>query len=239
MQHSSPFRMKLKARHRLTDPKCQDTVMQITLAPVAGESLRDFSHGQCMRIGIPRTRRPAPAYFAIASSPEEEDGYDFIVKQTGGMADYLCRMEKGGEVELDGPMGKGFDISRMRGRNVILVGVGTGIAPLRSVWRSIVRHRNDFGNVSIHAGFLTSLHCLMMEETDALHEHDIDVYTTLTHQDEGWNGPIGYVQKSLERVAPSPENAIVCLAGMTAMIEGCTEVLSGLGFDNDQILLNF
>jgi NAD(P)H-flavin reductase len=70
-------------------------------------------------------------------------------------------------------------------------------------------------------------------------EHDIDVHTTLTHQHDGWNGPIGYVQHSLEELAPSAENTVVCLAGMTAMVEGCTEVLKKLGFNDGQILLNF
>jgi len=239
VQHSSLFRMKLKAKKLLTAPDCEQPVMQLTLVPLEGESLHGFGHGQCLRVGVPHTRKPAPAYFAIASSPEDQDGYDLVIKESKGLAHYLCRMNVGEMLEVDGPMGKGFEMVHLQGRNVILVGVGTGIAPLRSVWRSIVRHRNDFGSVSIHAGFLSQVHRLLDDETKDLLAHDIDVHTTLTHNHDGWNGPIGYVQHSLEQLAPSPDNTIVCLAGMTAMVEGCTEVLKKLGFTDDQILLNF
>jgi len=231
--------MKLKAKKLLTALDCEQPVMQLTLVPLEGESLHSFGHGQCLRVGVPHTRKPAPAYFAIASSPEDQDGYDLVIKESKGLAHYLCRMNVGEMLEVDGPMGKGFEMVNLQGRNVILVGVGTGIAPLRSVWRSIVRHRNDFGSVSIHAGFLSQVHRLLDDETKDLLAHDIDVHTTLTQNHEGWNGPIGYVQHSLEQLAPSPENTMVCLAGMTAMVEGCTEVLKKLGFTDDQILLNF
>lgn len=235
----SPFRMKLESSRLLTDPRCDDSVRLVRLVPLTGEAQRPFTHGQCVRLGIPGLRKPAPAYFAIASSPEDEGGYEFVVKQSGDMAQYLCQLESGSEIEVDGPMGKGFDLDAMRNRNVLLVGVGTGIAPLRSLWRSIVRQRNDFGKVSVHAGFLTSLHRLLVDETNALTSHGIEVHTTLPQAEEGWSGPIGYVQHSLEELAPSSANTVACLAGMTPMIEGCRDVLHRLGFDDSQILLNF
>jgi len=239
VQHSSLFRMKLKEKKLLTDPDCDQPVMQLTLVPVAGERLHDFYHGQCVRISVPKAKKPTPAYFAIASSPEDAGHYDFVIKKNRGMATYLCQMSAGEEVEIDGPMGKGFDLAAMQGKNVILVGVGTGIAPLRSVWRSIIQHRNNFKRVSIYAGFLTQLHRLLVDETMNLNEHGIDVHTTFTHDHGGWNGPIGYVQDALKDLSPSPKNTIVCLAGMTTMIEGCTDILHKLGFADDQIVLNF
>ncbi|MDQ6975921.1 MAG: FAD-binding oxidoreductase [Mariprofundaceae bacterium] len=239
MQHPSLFRMKLKEKKLLTDPDCDHPVMQLTLVPVLKELLHDFDHGQCVRIGVPHAKKPTPAYFAIASSPEDAGHYDFVVKQNRGIANYLCQMSEGEEVEVDGPMGKGFNLADLQGKNVILIGVGTGIAPLRSVWRSIINHRNDFKRVSIYAGFLTQLHRLLVDETLDLNKHGIDVHTTFTREHTNWNGPIGYVQDALKDLSPCPENTVVCLAGMTAMIEGCTDILHRLGFSDDQIVLNF
>lgn len=232
--------MRLKEKKLLTAKDCEQPVMKLTLEALPGETIHSFQHGQCVRIGIPNSRKPSPAYFAIASSPEDEGYYDLVVKQVGvGMGHYLCQMPEGQMLEIDGPMGKGFNIDAMRGRNVILVGVGTGIAPLRSVWRSIVRHRSEYGDVSIHAGFLTKLHQLLVSETKALDEHKISVHTTLKQDHDGWGGPIGYVQESLTTESHSPENTVVCLAGMSAMVEACTEVLHQMGFADEQIMLNF
>ena len=72
-----------------------------------------------------------------------------------------------------------------------------------------------------------------------LSEHDIDVSISLTTGHENWDGPVGYVQHALEDDAPSSENTVVCLAGMSAMVDACTESLHNLGFDDDDILLNF
>jgi len=38
---------------------------------------------------------------------------------------------------------------------------------------------------------------------------------------------------------PDSSNSVVCLAGMSAMVDACKETLQNLGFDDSRILLNF
>ena len=239
MQKSSPYYMRVKENRRLTDPACTDVVVELTLEPEAGGALQPFLPGQFVRLGIPEVTDPAPAYFAIASSPEGAEAYELFVKCTGGIASYLCELKPGAQLEVEGPMGKAFDLTPFKGCDVYLIGVGTGIAPLRSVWGHIIRHRGDYGKVAIYAGFLTPLHHLLTDELDALAEHDIDVSVTLETAHENWNGPIGYVQDALMADAPSGRNAVACLAGMSTMVDACTETLHNLGFNDSRILLNF
>jgi NAD(P)H-flavin reductase len=136
-------------------------------------------------------------------------------------------------------MGKGFDLSAHQGKNVILMGVGTGIAPLRSVWLDVIKHRADYDEVSIYAGFLSATHHLLTDELASLAEHDIQVSISLTTGHDDWQGPVGYVQHALAENKPNPENTVVCLAGMSVMVDACTETLLDLGFNEQQILLNF
>jgi len=136
-------------------------------------------------------------------------------------------------------MGKGFGLDKFKGADVYLIGVGTGIAPLRSVWRHIIAHREQFGRVAIYAGFMTPLHRLLTDELETLSEHHIEVSISLEMGHESWDGPIGYVQHAIEADAPDGSNGVACLAGMSAMVDACTETLQNLGFNESRILLNY
>ncbi len=238
--HQSPIcRMRLIENIRITDTACEDVVVKLRLENIDRKNVLPFTAGQFVVMGIPGVKNPAPAYFAVASSPYEARYYEFVVKRGSGMADYLSELAPGAEIEVEGPMGKGFDLLPFKKCNVILMGVGTGISPLRSVWRSIIEERESYGKVTIYAGFLTPLHRLLTDELEALSEQHIEVKISLDRTDDDWNGPIGYVQDALLADHPDPENSVVCLAGMSAMVDACTETLQNLGFDDSRILLNF
>jgi len=231
--------MRLIKNTQITDPACEDTVVKLTFESIDQKPVHPFTPGQFVVIGIPDVKTPAPAYFAIASAPQESDHYEFVVKRGAAMADYLAELTPGAEIQVEGPMGKGFNLEPFKGDNVILMGVGTGISPLRSVWRSIIDNRDDFGSVTIYAGFLTPLHQLLTDEMEALSVYDIEVKVSLDRGDENWDGPIGYVQDALLADGPESSNSVVCLAGMSAMVDACKETLQNLGFNDSRILLNF
>ena len=239
MQQTPTYRMRLIENTQITDPACEDIVVKLTFESIDQKPVRPFTPGQFVVIGIPDVKTPAPAYFAIASAPQETNHYEFVVKRGAAMADYLAELPPGAEIRVEGPMGKGFNLEPFKGDNVILMGVGTGISPLRSVWRSIIDNRDDFGSVTIYAGFLTPLHQLLTDEMEALSVYDIEVKVSLDRGDENWDGPIGYVQDALLADQPDSSNSVVCLAGMSAMVDACKETLQNLGFDDSRILLNF
>jgi len=229
--------MRVKENVRVTAAACEDVVVQLTLEPIEG-GIRPFIPGQFVRLGIPGVKVPAPGFFPIATSPTEQNGFEFFIKDAGPLSRYLCDIEAGAELEVEGPMGKGFDLTAYKGCDVYLIGVGTGIAPLRSVWRHIKTERQDYGHVAIYAGFLTSMHCLLTDELDELAASHIEVSISLETGHTSWAGPIGYVQHALETDAPDGTNAVACLAGMSAMVDACTETLQNLGFNDSRILLN-
>jgi len=239
LQHSSPYVMHVKDSIRLSSPECDEVVVKLDLEPMQGYVLEPFVAGKVARLGLPGLKEPMPGYFAIASEPECTDYYEFVIKQRSGIANLLAQLEPGASVEVDGPMGKGFDLSPFQGCNVYLIGVGTGIAPLRSVWRDILSHRDDYGNIAIYAGFLTPCHRLLTDELESLAAHNIEVSVSVKTGSDTWEGPIGYVQDALKADAPAGKNSVACLAGMNSMVDACHETLQNLGFNDSQILLNY
>ncbi len=238
MQHSSPYMMRVKDSIRLSSSECDHVVVKLDIEPLRDNKLLPFVAGQVVRLGFPGLKEPMPGYFAIASEPGCADYYEFVIKQQPGITTLLAGLEPGATVEVEGPMGKGFDLSPFRGCDIYLIGVGTGIAPLRSVWRDMISRRDDYGDITIYAGFLTPCHRLLTDELEALAEHNIEVNVSVKIGSEAWEGLIGYVQDALRADAPKGENAIACLAGMNTMVDACRETLHNLGFDDRRILLN-
>jgi len=229
--------MRVKENLCITAPECRDTVVKLTLEPVEG-TLSSFLPGQFVLIGVPGLDDPAPGYFAMASAPDNPEVFEFYIKDAGPLSSYLCKIEVGRQLEVEGPMGRGFDLTPFKGNDVYLIGVGTGIAPLHSVCLNIVRHRKNYGRVVIYAGFLTELHQLLTDELEELAKYNIEVSVSLEMGHESWDGPIGYVQQALQDDGVDGTHAVACLAGMSAMVDACTETLQSLGFDDSRILLN-
>ena len=239
MPHTHPYSMRVKASELLSSPESGETIIRLEIEPAKGETIAPFIPGQVMRLGLPGMHDPQPGYFAIASEPSRADTYEFVIKQRPGIAALLASLQPGSAVEVEGPMGHGFDLTPFAGSDVYLIGVGTGVAPLRSVWRHLISHREQYGKVHIYCGFLTPCHRLLTDELDALADHDIEVSVSVTNGSEDWNGPIGYVQDALLHDAPSGENSVACLAGMNAMVDACRETLQNLDFNDSHILLNY
>lgn len=239
MSNLAPFILRLAQSERLTDPACDDAVVKLTFAPLPHQKLPTFTSGQCVRMWLPSQPALQSSYFAIASSPHDTGSYEFVIKGVTPLSNALIDLQPNGEVEVEGPMGKGFDLTAHKGKNIILMGVGTGIAPLRSVWLDLIKHREDYGDISIYAGFLSAMHHLLTDELESLSEHRIQISISLATGHDDWHGPVGYVQQALEANNPTPENTTVCLAGMNVMVDACTETLLNMDFDEQQILVNF
>jgi len=231
--------MRVKVSEQLNSPECDDVVIRLVLVAASGDAVPSFVPGQIARLGLPGLKEPQPGYFAIASEPENDHAFEFVVKQRPGIAQLLSTLEPGAAVEVEAPIGHGFELASFTGRDVYLVGVGTGVAPLRSVWRHLIPQRERYGKISIYCGFLTPCHRLLTDELEALAAHDIQVSVSVTNSNGTWDGPIGYVQDELKRDAPQGSNAVACLAGMNTMVDACRETLHNLGFDDSHILLNY
>jgi len=239
LTNPTSFPLHLLKNERLTDPSVDDVVVKLTFQNPEHKPLPSFIAGQCVRLWLADSPELESAYFAIASNPHHSATYEFVIKAVHPLSNALVDLKADAQVMVEGPMGKGFDLSTHQGKHIILMGVGTGVAPLRSVWLDLIEHRDVYQRVSVYAGFLTSMHHLFDDELASLPEHDVHVSVSLASGHDEWDGAVGYVQHALAADKPTPENTVVCLAGMPTMVDACRQTLLDLGFNERQILLNF
>ena len=85
--------------------------------------------GQFMQISLPKV---GECPISITNFSVEENWIEFLIRKVGIVTDELFKLKPGTIMPMRGPYGKGFDLENYRGKNVIVVTGGSGLAPIRS-----------------------------------------------------------------------------------------------------------
>jgi len=175
------------------------------------------------------------APFGIASTTERGDVLEFAVQRLGSVTTGLHELGPGDIVGVRGPLGNHFPLEAFIGKNLILLGGGIGGAPLRPVIHSVLDHRADFGHFTI---LWAARHPSLLVFTDEYDEWraapDTELHLTVDQPDQVWDHNVGLITELLEKVAPSPENAVAITCGPPVMIYYANKLLGKLGFTPEQ-----
>jgi sulfhydrogenase subunit gamma (sulfur reductase) len=178
------------------------------------------------------------APFGIASIPSRSSTLEFAINRVGTVTAALHRLEPGAVVGVRGPMGNGFPLDEIRGKNVVVLGGGIGGAPLRPVIHTILDNRADYGHLAILWAARSPSLLVFTDEYDAWSAApDTELHLTVDQGDATWGGPVGLITALLERVAPSPDNAVAVICGPPIMIKFVILTLEKLGFAHEQMIM--
>ena len=146
----------------------------------------------------------------------------------------------GGIVGIRGPFGRGFPFEKMRGHDILLVAGGLGIAPLRSLINNIHDERSDFGKVTIIYGSKTPQEVMFRNQFEMWrHRKDFDLYLTVDHADETWDGEEGLVTKPFEHLEINPDTTFGALCGPPLMYRFVVQEMRKKGISYDHIYMSF
>ena len=193
--------------------------------------------GQFLQI---RTREDGKAAFiAIASAPGEcafgEGAVELLVKaQSGATAGEICALDVGAEVEVSPVMGKGFDLTAVRGRSkAVLFATGSGISPIRALLRSGTL-KTDAGATTLYYGTRDAEATAFLEESASWPCDVVRVYS----EDSG-----KHVQDVLrEDIASGKIDAndtFAVLCGQKEMADEVIEMLTSAGLPREACVMNF
>ncbi|MGQ4872699.1 MAG: FAD/NAD(P)-binding protein [Promethearchaeia archaeon] len=175
----------------------------------------------------------------IASSPTEEGSIKFTVKKMGTVTTALHNCEIGDIVGVRGPLGNGWPIEDMKGKNIIVIGGGFAFSTLRSLVTYILHkdNRDKYKEITVIYGNRDSGEVLYKDDLENWKKRDdIKVFLTIDRPEEGWTEKVGFVAPIVKEVAPSPENAVCIVCGPPIMIKTTIAVLEELNFKDEQIL---
>lgn len=158
------------------------------------------------------------APISVCSSPSDKGYFEITVRNVGALTDRLHKLGKADMVGIRGPFGKGFPIDNMFGYDVMIVGGGLGIVPLRSLIRYIMFHRSDFGNVQILLGCKSPKELLFKLETrEWMRRAEIKFNCTVDRGDPDWKGNVGLITTLIPNVDINPMRTYGVVVGPPIM----------------------
>ena len=200
-----------------------------------GGKLFEHEPGQCAMLSVPGI---SEAMFSITSSPTNKNYMEYSIKRCGCLTDWLHSMEEGQMITVRGPYGRPFPVhDELKGKNLIFVAGGIGLAPLRSVINFVRDNRADYGHVDIVYGSRSKDDLVGYDEivNDWMNTPDFNVHLTIDREQEGWDGHVGFVPNYVKELDFKPENTCVLICGPPIMIKFTLPGLLELGFDKTQV----
>lgn len=192
--------------------------------------------GQVAVLGVADRER---GFFAIASAPHEDGPLTFLIKDGGSAPSTgLLDAEPGAPLALEGPLGPGFDLADAAASEVLLVGAGTGIAPLRSVLAELLVTPGRSGGVALVHGIRHADQLCFADEHARWRAAGVEVRVVVSRPaaSDGWRGRVGRVQVHVaDLVTPT---TLAFIAGMDGMVEETRAALLALGLDPTRIRTN-
>ena len=198
-----------------------------------GRAVEHYLPGQCAMLSIPGV---GEAMFSITSSPTLTEYQEFSIKKFGCLTSWLHQMEPGQQITIRGPYGNGFPVKTdLKGKNLLFIAGGVGLAPLHSVINYVLDNRADFGTVDVLYGSRSADDLLDLDEIqNSWMKKDINVHLTIDRPQDGWDGHVGFVPNYVTELGFDPDkNALVC--GPPIMIKFTLQALTGLGFKKEQV----
>jgi len=177
------------------------------------------------------------APFCISSSPTRRDHLEFALQRVGKVTNALHRLSVGAEIGFRGPYGNSFPLDSLQGKNLVFVGGGIGLAPVRSLIWNVIDNRDKYEKIDIIYGARSPADLCFKYDLDTWgKDKTVNMVTTVDKGDESWTGKVGFVPQILEQVAPSASNAVAIVCGPPIMIRFTFPVLEKLGFTPEQMI---
>lgn len=209
------------------------TIKTLVISP--GEPV-GFKAGQFVQLTLPGV---GEAPFTPSSSPLEPDRLAITVLKTGAVTDRLHECQQGQTLGLRGPFGKGYPLEKLKGKEVLIVGGGVGLAPLRALILALLADLKPIKRMSIKYGARCMEELLYRNEWKAWTKSaKVDFTSTIDHPQEGWTGRTGVVTTLLSGLDIDKSNCFAFVCGPSVMLKFTTFSLINEGLTPDQIYLS-
>jgi Na+-transporting NADH:ubiquinone oxidoreductase subunit F len=202
-----------------------------------------------------RLKEPVTRAYSMANYPAEKGLIVLNVRiasppsqapnaPPGQVSSYIFSLKPGDEVRISGPYGE-FHVQDTR-REMVFIGGGAGMAPMRSLIFDQFRRLRTSRRASFWYGARSLREAFYVEEFDAIaaENDNFDWHLVLSEPlpEDQWQGHTGFVHDALRehylKDHPAPEEIEYYLCGPPAMMSACFRMLDSLGVDPENIFFD-
>jgi sulfhydrogenase subunit gamma (sulfur reductase) len=232
-----PFAATLLERRALSP---DTTLFRLAPERSARQALSAFVPGQFLQLSIPGA---GEVPISPADVPAEDGSLELCVRRAGHVTSRLHDLPDGVRLGVRGPFGVGFPIPQMARHPVLLLAGGLGIAPLRSLLYHLLRHPDDFPEITLMYGARQPKLMLFREELAALAaQGKLRLYLTVDFAPEepagNFSCRVGLLPDLLKGFRFDAAASYVAICGPPPVYRCLTGDLVEAGVTPDRILLS-
>jgi NAD(P)H-flavin reductase len=204
---------------------------------VVPEEKIEFETGQFVELTLPGE---GEAPFTPSSSPTDTEKMEITILKAGWVTALLHKCKKGQKIGIRGPYGNGYPIDDFVGKEVYIVGGGVGLAPIRSLFLTVVDRIKDFKSVVCRFGAKTPDDFIYKNALFGPWQNidGVDMKLTVDEANGGWDGNVGVVTTVLAPDDVEIKNAVAVVCGPPIMMKFTTLKLLDFGFAAKDIYLS-
>lgn len=226
----------LKARIEKVKQQTGDTAtFTIRMADGADYNFRPGQFNMVSLLGY------GEAPISVSSEPYVTSTFDHTIRFVGSLTNTIAKYRPGDEVGIRGPYGSSWPVETAKGRNVVVVAGGIGLAPLRPFIKQMFHDRNNYGRIQILYGARGTGEMLFTDEFDEWRKQpDTELHLTVDRvsEEEKWAHHVGVVTVLYDVAGLNPTDTIAVICGPEIMMRFCALGLVKKGFYPSQIYLS-
>ncbi|MCC9608345.1 FAD/NAD(P)-binding protein [Blastopirellula sp. JC732] len=210
------------------------SVRTFRLAPESDET-PDFLPGQFNMVYLPGYGEAA---ISISSGSHELRQMDHTIRAVGDVTKAIMRLGPGDQVGIRGPFGNPWPVARLRGKDVLLVAGGIGLAPLRPVIEYLLQNRREFGELKLIYGAKTPEELLYQRQFPAWAIAGLEMEVTVDRGTSAWKGHIGVVTELMRPLHGAKGKTTILTCGPEIMMRFVAREAINLGYDAGEIYVS-
>jgi sulfhydrogenase subunit gamma (sulfur reductase) len=227
-----PFACRLESVEDLTPLEKKFRLLRLDGQP--------FGHrpGQFMQVSLMGI---GEAPISVSSSPTRGTYLELGVRRTGTLTNALHGLTPGATLRLRGPFGTSFDVEAMKGKDLLLISGGCGLAPMRALIQYLEDHRGDYGRVTILYGAKSPQDMLYKDELAAWQQSSsLDCRVTVDNVTSGtcWDGNVGLITTLIPPLTVQPDRTVAVIVGPPIMYKFVIPELYDKGLGDTDIVVS-
>jgi NAD(P)H-flavin reductase len=208
----------------------------LNLAPEKGSNSSSFLPGQFSMLWVFGV---GELPISISGNPADRKQLVYTVRSVGQATNTLVSQRVGAGVGVRGPFGTGWPVAAARGRDVVVVAGGIGLAPLRPVIYEVLHHRKNYGRLVVLYGARTPQDLLYRKELAAwAKQPDTEVLITVDCGGLNWRGNVGVVTTLFKHTKLRPSQSVAMVCGPEIMMRFVARELMSQGFSRNDVYLS-
>ena len=179
------------------------------------------------------------APMSISGDPGRPGSLRHTTREVGPVTRALGRLRPGDPLGVRGPFGVGWPLAEARGRDLVVIAGGVGLAPLRPAIEAALADREAFRRLIVAYGARTPSDRLFREDLERWERSpEIEFEVTVDRGAGGWAGHVGVVTTLLGPMGIRGEESVAFVCGPEIMMRYAAEAMLGLGTPAERIFLS-